>query len=303
MNFSRLLDVAYCALSQSNDLANKEKGCRLFYLLDMLYSYIRYGIYTNQYVKSRFFELNTEARKVAADQYSELNIISSRQRDFLKRWFNERIHGQSLRHQQKRLKAYYEYYNNDGESFIDTGLFLVGGASIMREHIMYPLGKFIAGKNLQLYANVIIDYTCDVIIGDNVSLSQDVHVYTHEHDIENIMRVGDWSAPSPVLLKHGIRIGDGVWVGSKSVILSSVSSIGRGACIGSGSVCRNNIPPYAIVMGNPAKVVGFRGSVDEIQAFEENVYSVEKRLSREVLEKNYKKYFDNRINEIKTILK
>lgn len=68
--------------------------------------------------------------------------------------------------------------------------------------------------------------------------------------------------------------------------------------IGSGSVVRNSTPPYAIVMGNSAKIVGFRFTPEEIIEHEKALYSEEKRIPVEMLEKNYNKYFLKRTCEI-----
>jgi len=54
-----------------------------------------------------------------------------------------------------------------------------------------------------------------------------------------------------------IKIGHDVWIGQNVIILSGVS-IGTGAVIGAGSLVVKNIPPYAIAVGNPAKVIRFR---------------------------------------------
>ena len=56
-----------------------------------------------------------------------------------------------------------------------------------------------------------------------------------------------------------ITIGNDVWIGARCTILSGVI-IGDGSIIGAGSVLRKNlhIPPYSIVMGNPAEVVSWR---------------------------------------------
>ena len=79
--------------------------------------------------------------------------------------------------------------------------------------------------------------------------------------------------------------------------------VGRGAIVGAGSVCRKSVPPYSIVMGNPAKVVGFKYTVDEILEHEAELYPIQERLSRQVLEKNYNKYYSNRIKEIAHFVK
>jgi len=60
-------------------------------------------------------------------------------------------------------------------------------------------------------------------------------------------------------------IGNDVFVGHNAIILPSVEQIGDGAVIGAGSVVRSNVPPYAVVTGNPARVVRFRFSEAKIK--------------------------------------
>ena len=57
--------------------------------------------------------------------------------------------------------------------------------------------------------------------------------------------------------KGNIIIGNDVWIGSHAKILSGVK-IGNGAIIGANSLVTNDIPDYAIVGGNPAKIIRFR---------------------------------------------
>jgi serine acetyltransferase len=54
-----------------------------------------------------------------------------------------------------------------------------------------------------------------------------------------------------------------VWIGANSVILSGIS-IGNGAIVGAGSVVTKDIPDFAIVAGNPAKVIRMRFNEEEI---------------------------------------
>ena len=60
-----------------------------------------------------------------------------------------------------------------------------------------------------------------------------------------------------------IVVEEEVWIGARVSLLNGVH-IGRGAIIGTGSVVRKSIPPYAITIGNPAKIVGFKFTPDEI---------------------------------------
>jgi len=64
--------------------------------------------------------------------------------------------------------------------------------------------------------------------------------------------------------KGDITIGNDVWIGAKSTIMSGVK-IGHGAVIGSGSVVAKDVPPYAIVVGNPAKIVKYRFDEQQIE--------------------------------------
>lgn len=64
--------------------------------------------------------------------------------------------------------------------------------------------------------------------------------------------------------KGSIIVESDVWIGMNNTILSGVK-IGQGAVIAAGSVVTKDVPPYAIVAGNPAKVIKYRFSEDIIQ--------------------------------------
>ena len=95
-----------------------------------------------------------------------------------------------------------------------------------------------------------------------------------------------------------VIVEEDVWIGANVTLLPG-AKIGRGCNIGAGSVIRSSVPPYAIVLGNPAKVVGFVFTPEEVLEHEKKLYKEEDRLSKELLEKNYNKFFVNRIKEIK----
>ena len=95
-----------------------------------------------------------------------------------------------------------------------------------------------------------------------------------------------------------VLVDEDVWIGARVTLLSG-AHIGRGAEIGTCAVVRGKVPPYAVVIGNPAKVVGFRFTPEEIIEHEKVLYPEEERLPLELLEKNYKKYFLDHIKEIK----
>jgi len=70
--------------------------------------------------------------------------------------------------------------------------------------------------------------------------------------------------------KGATIIGNDVWIGANAIILSGVN-ISNGCIIGAGSVVATDISPYAIAVGNPAKIIGYR--------FEEEVIKKLQKIS------------------------
>lgn len=89
-----------------------------------------------------------------------------------------------------------------------------------------------------------------------------------------------------------VVVEEDVWIGANVTLLAGVR-IGRGAVIGAGAVCRTKVPPYAIVLGNPARVAGFRFRPDGIIEHEKALYPENERIHQDILEKNYRKFFEN----------
>ena len=70
--------------------------------------------------------------------------------------------------------------------------------------------------------------------------------------------------------RNNLKVGDGCWIGCGAIILSKCHSIGNGSVIGAGSIVTKDVPPYSIVVGNPAKVIGYRFDEDTIKIIEES---------------------------------
>ena len=58
--------------------------------------------------------------------------------------------------------------------------------------------------------------------------------------------------------KGGIHIGKNCWIGANTVVLDGVK-IGNDTIVGAGSVVAKDLPPLAIALGNPAKIIKMRG--------------------------------------------
>jgi acetyltransferase-like isoleucine patch superfamily enzyme len=113
----------------------------------------------------------------------------------------------------------------------------------------------------------------DIEIGENCS----VQCFSALYGLGGL-KIGDWTriAPHSLIIpanhrfanptieikkqglsKKGVAIGRDVWIGTNCSILDGVS-IGDGAVIGAGSVVTRSVPPFAVVAGNPARVMKYR---------------------------------------------
>lgn len=61
-----------------------------------------------------------------------------------------------------------------------------------------------------------------------------------------------------------LAIGNDVWLGHNSIIMPGVHRIGDGAVVAAGAVVNKEVPPYAVVVGNPARVVRYRFDAETI---------------------------------------
>ncbi|GAO31477.1 CatB-related O-acetyltransferase [Geofilum rubicundum] len=75
-------------------------------------------------------------------------------------------------------------------------------------------------------------------------------------------------APRDMVSRPPLTIGHDVWIGELAIVLPSVNQIGNGAIVGAGSVVTKDVPAYAIVAGNPAKLIRMRFSDDIIEKLE-----------------------------------
>ena len=101
---------------------------------------------------------------------------------------------------------------------------------------------------------------------------------------------------------QGVIVEEDVLLMSNVTLLNGVT-VGRGCFVGAGAVVRKSLPPYSIAVGNPAKVVGFRFTPEQVQEHEMKLYPENERISLEKFEKDYNKYFLNRLEEIRAYTK
>ena len=116
-----------------------------------------------------------------------------------------------------------------------------------------------ASSNLKIGDHVSIhtdriDVRAPLSIGNYVILGDSASIITCSHDIDD---------PEWKFKPYGLQIEDYVWIATRAMILPSCRKIGRGAVIGAGAVVIKDVPPMAVVSGNPAQVIRYRKCVHD----------------------------------------
>jgi acetyltransferase-like isoleucine patch superfamily enzyme len=124
---------------------------------------------------------------------------------------------------------------------------------------------------------IVYSLGAKLTIGKYCSIAKDVKINLGgEHSFSTVSQY-PFSERYPQLFTNHVRekqgdervvIGNDVWIGRGAIILSGVT-IGDGAIIGAGAVVSKDIPPYAVAVGCPIKIVRYRFSDSQIEALEE----------------------------------
>ncbi len=134
---------------------------------------------------------------------------------------------------------------------IDRNLWLTCGGTLEDD----THGYVVIGNYSYIGCNAVLGAGGGIQIGNHVLIGQSVNIHAESHEYLNLERP---IADQPISYQ-GVAIGDDVWIGSKVTILDGVT-IGTGAVIGAGAVVTRSVPPFAIAMGVPARVIRFRNS-------------------------------------------
>lgn len=145
--------------------------------------------------------------------------------------------------------------------------------------------------------NIVVTNELNPIsIGSFCSIAGNVTIQEHNH---NYKRASTYFIQNnyfnskdsfQTISKGEIVIKNDVWIGTYSVVLGGVT-IGDGAVIAANSVVNKDVPPYAIVGGTPAKIIGYRFPKEIIEKFEEIKWW---NWSDEKMRKN-KEFFESKI--------
>lgn len=131
-------------------------------------------------------------------------------------------------------------------------------------------------------------------IGRYCSIAESARAFNRNHPVDFISSHAFFFNPSLSYCEKDLieyiplEIGHDVWIGNNATILSAVRTIGTGAVIGAGAVVNKDVPPYAIVLGNPARIVRYRFSADTMAKLLESQWW--KMSIEEIKQKHFTKF-------------
>jgi len=149
------------------------------------------------------------------------------------------------------------------------GKIIIGDNCMIREGVILNAygGIIRLEDNVSLSYGVVITSRGSVRLGSNVLIGEYTSIRDCDHrfdDINKPVRKQGYTT-KPVLIE------DDVWIGRGCSINKGVT-IGKGAVIGANSVVTRSIPPYAVAVGSPARVIKYRWKSANVDV-EEEVYS------------------------------
>lgn len=141
--------------------------------------------------------------------------------------------------------------------------------AIGRQNINVEHGAFFgSGKDIEVGDNSGIGLNCRIAgplkIGNDVMMGPDVMIFTQNHENSRIdIPMNLQTAP-----KKPVVIEDDVWIAARVIILPGVT-VHKGAILGAGAVVTKDVPEYAVVGGNPARIIKFRNG-NQVQNSDKN---------------------------------
>ena len=142
----------------------------------------------------------------------------------------------------------YWYKRNFKKSLVSFGTGLRVNARCIGSGEIY-IGNFCNFNGMTIQGGGVLK------IGDYFHSGYDCLIINGNHNYE-----GDMIPYDTTYVKKKVVIGNCVWLGSKVIIVGNVN-IGDGAIVAAGSVVCKDVPPMAIVGGNPAKILKYRNEL------------------------------------------
>jgi len=166
-----------------------------------------------------------------------------------------------------------EYFVHES-SYVDEGATIGKGTKIW--HFSHVMGKTVMGENCNLGQNVVI--SPDVVFGNNVKVQNNVSVYTGvvcEDDVflgPSMVFTNVMNPRSAVNRKSEYKktvVKKGATIGANATIVCGIN-IGEYAFVGAGTVVIREVKPYAMLVGNPARQIGWMSEQGEKLNFDKD---------------------------------
>ena len=166
-----------------------------------------------------------------------------------------------------------EYFVH-ASSYIDEGCKIGKGTKVW--HFSHIMANCVIGENCNIGQNVVV--SPDVVLGNNVRIQNNVSVYTGvicEDDVflgpsmvfTNVINprsaISRKNEYKPTMVKKGVTIG------ANATIVCGIT-LGEYAFIGAGAVVTKDVKPYSLVVGNPAKHIGWMSEYGQRLHFDSN---------------------------------
>lgn len=163
-------------------------------------------------------------------------------------------------------------------AIIDEGCKIGPGTKIW--HFSHIMPGCMIGENCNIGQNVVV--SPEVVLGNNVKVQNNVSIYTGVICEEDVflgpsMVFTNISNPRSAVVRRGqyekTIVKKGASIGANATIVCG-HNIGEFAFIGAGAVVTKEVPPYALVVGNPAKQVGWMSEYGHRLAFDKEGIAV-----------------------------
>jgi UDP-2-acetamido-3-amino-2,3-dideoxy-glucuronate N-acetyltransferase len=155
------------------------------------------------------------------------------------------------------MKTYFAHET----AVIDQGCQIGEGTKIW--HFSHIMPDCVIGKNCNIGQNVVV--SPQVVLGENVKVQNNVSIYTGVTCDDDVflgpsMVFTNVTNPRSAINRRDqytkTHVGKGATIGANATVVCG-NDIGQFAFIGAGAVITKSVPPYALVVGNPAKQIGW----------------------------------------------